>query len=75
MSESQELEGVKQVLRSVVAHLDLVTTQISELAPLKNVSREWKTEETKILQSFVASGNSLRQLADKVLGNTDQSGV
>jgi hypothetical protein len=72
MTDTNELDGIKQLLGRVVAHLEKLTTEIQELRPLKPVTREYRAEEMKTGVALVAEVRSLRQLADTTLGKTDQ---
>jgi hypothetical protein len=68
MTGSSELEGIKQLLRQIVTQLEKVTTQTTELMPLKNVSREYRQDEHDAAASLVEGIRAVRKLADKVLG-------
>ena len=68
MTGSSELEGIKQLLSQIVIQLEKVTTQTTELMPLKIVSREYRQDEHDAAVSLVAGIKAVSQLADKVLG-------
>jgi hypothetical protein len=72
MTDSNELDGIKQLLGRVVTQLEAMTTQITELMPLKPVSREYKHEERKSAESLTTGVHGIRQLADTILGKKDQ---
>jgi hypothetical protein len=66
-----ELNGIKQLLSGIVAHLETLTMQIAELRPLKQISPEYRIAENKVGQSIHTDMRALRQLADTVLDKTD----
>ena len=68
MTGSIELEGIKLLLSHIVIQLEKVTTQTTELMPLKSVSLEYRQDEQDAAVSLVAGIKAVRQLADKVLG-------
>ncbi|MDR3754670.1 MAG: hypothetical protein P4K93_12530 [Terracidiphilus sp.] len=72
MADSSELDGIKQLLSGVVAHLETLTTQIAELRPLKPISPEFRIAENRVGESMTKEVHALRQLADTVIGKTGQ---
>ena len=67
MTGLSELEVIKLLLSQIVIQLEKVTTQTTELMPLKNVSEEFRQDEDDAAASLVEGIKAVRQLADKVL--------
>lgn len=68
MAGLTELEGIKQLLGQIVTQLEKVTTQTTELMPLKNIGREYRQDEHDAAVSLVEGIKAIRQLANTVLG-------
>jgi hypothetical protein len=68
MTDPNELEGIKQLLGQIVVQLERVTTQTTELMPLKVVNREYRKDEHNAAVSLVEGTKAIRQLANRVLG-------
>jgi hypothetical protein len=73
MTESSETESIKNFLRLLVQQVDALTTQTLELMPQKKVSSEYRGTEREIAASLHTRRNTLRQLAETILGSPDQS--
>lgn len=70
-----DLDDLKQLLTLLIQQVDALTTQTTELMPLKNVTQGFRDEERKISASLITRRNTLRQLAGTVLSMPDQSEV
>ncbi len=67
MTGLSEFEGINQLFSQIVIQLEKITTQTTELMPLKSVTRDYKQHEHDACGSLVTGIQAVRQLADKVL--------
>ena len=68
-----DMDSIKQLLSLLIQQVSDLTTQTTELMPLKNVSRDYLKEEHDRAALLVTRLNTLRQLAKTTLDSRDQS--